>query len=103
MSRGSGALREDIRAIVDDADRRVTADEIYGRVRVTTTRNNFNVTLCTMVKDRQLTKRKTTKAQRRVSPNARLTYGPGRVPVCEGGGQGSAEARDGLHGGEAHA
>jgi hypothetical protein len=73
-------LRAEIRHIVDDAEARLTAPEIYALVTRRASKPVFGVTLCQMVDDKQLSKRK---AKKRSGMGVRFTYGPGRVAVID--------------------
>lgn len=74
-------LRTRIRDVVDDADRRLAQPEIYARLaRGAVGKDVFVATITQMVDDRQLDRRKATKAIH-AETGARFVYGPGRVPV----------------------
>lgn len=81
MKKPVATLRAQIRAAVDAADRRLAQPEIFDKVERGVGRNVFCVTIAQMLDDKQLSRRKATKAVRAVCPGVRFVYGPGPVPV----------------------
>lgn len=77
------SLRQEIRRVVDAAERKLAQPEIYGQMPKGTSRKVFAVTIAQMLDAKQLSRGRATKKLRAQFPYVRHVYGPGREPVGE--------------------